>query len=131
MEISLFLAKVSGVYLIILSLAMLIHAENFISIVSGIFHNAAIQFVLGLNLLLIGLMMVISHNIWDSSWVVVVTILSWLILLKGLMYIVFPKQVTALAHRCVGSKNWIYASGVIDLLLGAYLCCMGFCSGSY
>lgn len=126
MDITIFLAQVSGLYLVILGLTMLLHQENFISIVTGIFHNAAIQYILGLNLLLIGLLMVDSHNIWESSWIVVVTILSWLILLKGLFYVVFPKQMTALAHHFIQRKEWVYTSAFINLVLGVYLCYMGF-----
>jgi hypothetical protein len=126
MDITIFLAQVSGLYLVILGLTMLLHQENFISIVTGIFHNAAIQYILGLNLLLIGLLMVDSHNIWESSWIVVVTILSWLILLKGLFYVVFPKQMTVLAHHFIRRKQWVYASAIINLFLGLYLCYMGF-----
>lgn len=127
MDVSIFIAKGMGIYLIVLSAAMLIHAENFISIVTGIFHNAALQFVLGMNILIFGILMIISHNIWDSSWVVLITILGWLIFFKGIFYIMFPRTLSAMVSKAtLRSKNWLYAGGIINLVLGIYLSYMGF-----
>lgn len=129
MDVSIFLAKALGIYMVILSAAILMHAENFISIVTGIFHNAALQFVLGMNILMIGILMIISHNIWEPSWVTVVTVLAWLIFLKGIFYIMFPKTVnTMMVQASLRNKNWLYCSGVINLVIGAYLLFMGFYS---
>lgn len=126
MDASLFLAKVMGLFLVIYSLSMLLHPQNFISIVTGIFHQAAIQFTLGLNLLIIGTLMVVSHNIWDGTWVMVVTIVSWLVFIKGILYISFPKSISAFSQAMLKDTQWIYVSAAINLLLGLYLSYMGF-----
>ena len=126
MDVSLFLAKVMGLYLCILSISMLIHAENFTSILAGIFHNASIQFVLAIYILVLGLLMVVSHNIWDGTWVMVITILSWLVLLKGILYITFPKSMSSLAQSVIKDKQWLSMSAVVNLLLGLFLTYMGF-----
>ncbi len=129
MDVTMFIAKTLGIYMVVLSAAILIHAENFISIVTGIFHNAALQFVLGMNILIMGILIITSHNIWDSSWVVLITILGWLIFFKGIFYVMFPKTLSVMMARVMlRSKNWLYVSGVINLIIGVYLCYMGFVS---
>lgn len=129
MDVSLFLAKALSLYLLILSIPMIFHAENFTSIISGIFHNAAIQFVLGLNILIIGILLVISHNHWEASWIVVITILGWMSLLKGTLYVAFPKCSNAMLQKVINLKIWVRSSGVICCILGAFLGYMGFFSG--
>jgi len=126
MDVSYFLAQTLGVYLVILSLSLLNNPDNFISVISGIFHNAALQFLIGMNILIIGILMVVSHNVWTASWAVVVTILSWLIFIKGLLYIAFPKVIHAMSQPFLGSKNLMYAGAMVNLVLGLWLCYMGF-----
>lgn len=126
MDVTMFLAKSMGLFFVIYSLSMLLHPENFISIVAGIFHNASIQFIVAYNLLIIGIMLVVSHNIWDGTWVMVVTIVSWLLFLKGFLYIMFPKSINALTQAIMKEKQWFYIDAAINLLVGLYLSYMGF-----
>lgn len=126
MDVSIFLAKALGLYLFIFSIPLLFYTENFISIVSGMLHNASMQFVLGMNILTMGILMVISHNRWEASWIVVITILAWMTLVKGILYIVFPKMVNHLSQAAMHSRYMLRINSVICLLIGAYLSYMGF-----
>ena len=126
MDVSIFLAQVLGIYLVVLSLSLLINVDNFTSIISGIFHNAALQFIIGLNLLIVGTLMVVSHNMWSMSWTVVVTILSWIVFVKGVLYMALPKVVHAIAQPIIGCKMTLYVAGIVNLVLGLFLCYMGF-----
>lgn len=126
MDTSVFLAQVIGIYLVVLSLSLLMNMQNFTSVITGIFHNAALQFIIGLNLLIVGTLMVVSHNIWSMSWTVVVTLLSWMVFIKGVFYIAFPKIVHAIAQPLIGCKMTMYVAGIVNLLLGLFLCYMGF-----
>lgn len=131
MDVSIFLAKALGLYLVILSVPMLLHVENFFSIIAGIFHNASIQFVLGMNVLILGILMVLFHNNWAPAWTMLITILAWITLLKGILYVVFPKTVNAMSQSMLRSSGWLRVSGAINLIIGGYLCYMGFYVGMY
>lgn len=126
MDVSIFLAQVLGVYLVVLSLSLLINVQNFTSVISGIFHNAALQFIIGLNLLIVGTLMVVSHNMWSMSWTVVITILAWIVFVKGVLYMAFPKAVHAIAQPLINCKMTMYVAGIVNLVLGLFLCYMGF-----
>lgn len=128
MEASLVIAQALGMYLIIMGFAILLHREDFISILTGIFHNAALQFMIGVIALIIGILMVVMHNVWESSWTVVITILAWLTLAKGICYVMLPKAMNRMGHAIIQNKNWIYIMAVVNLVLGFYLSYMGFLS---
>lgn len=126
MDVSLFLAKIIGLCMLILSISILFNAKNLLTVVSGIFHNAALQFVLGIFLLVMGVLLVVSHNIWEPSWVVVVTIISWIVLLKGICYVAFPKLIHSMAQPFIHSQKGLLIGGVMNLVVALYLCYMGF-----
>lgn len=76
--------------------------------------------------LVIGSMLVISHNIWDPSWTLIITILGWLSLLKGFLLAIFPKPMIHFSSMMLG-KTWMYYwAGVFYMVLGGVLLYFGF-----
>lgn len=126
MDTSIFLAQVMGLFLVVYCAAILININNMTSVISGLFHNAAMQFIVGMILLIVGSLLVVSHNIWESSWVVLVTILSWIVFLKGVLYIAFPKMLHKMSKPFLNNHAWIYIGASINLVVGLYLCYVGF-----
>lgn len=127
MALSIFLAKLMGLYLVILSLALLINKQSLMTFINGIAQNTAIQMVIGLVMLVIGLMLILTHNIWQGTiWQIVVTVLAWIIAIKGFIYIAFPSLIQSMAKTYRKSTGILYFSLLINLLVGLYLCYYGF-----
>jgi len=72
---------------------------------------------------LLGLVTVILHNLWASDWRVVITVLGWVTLLKGIMKMGFPEHVHKRAQLF---KNQQTLWGFIIFLFGAWLFWMSF-----
>jgi len=68
--------------------------------------------------LLMGLVTVILHNNWAWSWTVVITILGWSTLIKGISKVGFPEQIHKQAQ---GFKEKQWLSAIFMILLGAFL----------
>lgn len=49
-----------------------------------------VTFLNGMILFAMGLAIVRFHNLWQRSWVVIITIMGWMILLSGLLRMLFP-----------------------------------------
>ena len=73
--------------------------------------------------LLMGLVTVILHNVWAWNWTLVITILGWSTLIKGISKIGFPEQIHKQAQR-FKKKQWL--SAIFMILLGAFLLWMSF-----
>ena len=73
--------------------------------------------------LLMGLVTVILHNVWVANWKVVITILGWSTLIKGIMKIGFPEHIHKQAQRF---KKKQIVSAVILIIMGAWLMWMSF-----
>lgn len=126
MDISLFLAKVMGLYFVIISLSVLINKNRMLSIITGIIQNPSLQFMMGLNILIIGIILILSHNVWVASWQIIITIISWLILFKGILNITFPSLAQSMTKPFLHSQVMPYISVLINFLLGLFLCYYGF-----
>ncbi|CDZ76606.1 hypothetical protein BN59_00880 [Legionella massiliensis] len=126
MDRSKFLGKVLGLYLILISLAMLINMTQFAAYIQILISNAPLMLVTGCFTLILGLLIVVSHNIWKWNWQVVVTIIGWLILLKGISIIFYPAVIDKLTILFVQNTKFAYLSAGIDLILGVLLSYFGF-----
>src|ERR1039458_596306 len=81
---TIYLSKLFGLYLILVALPMMIHKQAVVDMVTALFRDPAMMFMLGLLTLVAGLAMVLAHNIWSGGALpVVVTIVGWLALIKG------------------------------------------------
>ncbi|WP_454782645.1 hypothetical protein [Legionella sp. WA2022007384] len=126
MDKSKFLSKVLGIYLIIVSLAMFLNLEQFTIYVQDLLKNAPLMLVLGLWTLILGLLMVVSHNIWEWSWRLLITLISWVVLLKGASIIFYPHYIDHATFLFTQNKNIAYSAAGFELLLGILLCYLGF-----
>lgn len=126
MEISKFLGKVLGIYLIIVSLALLVNMEQFASNVNGLLSNSPLMFTTGFFTVILGVLMVVAHNIWQWNWRVIITIIGWIALLKGLSILFYPAWINQTSTLFIQNTTVAYIAGAIDLVLGLVLCYFGF-----
>jgi hypothetical protein len=123
-----FLAKLIGIYCILIGLAMAVHEQATLHAVIELVQNAALLYVFGLIVVAAGLAIILSHNIWSGGALpVIVTIIGWLTLVKGLLFLFLPPP------AAVGIVLWgpayekfFYGDVVLALVLGIYLTYMGF-----
>ena len=126
MDKSRFLAKAVGIYLVIISLSMLINMQHFINMVNSLINNMQLMFVTGFFTLIIGLLFVLSHNIWQWNWRVIITIIAWLTLIKGISIILYPQFIDKTTVLFTYNTTVSYLTAVIDMVFGILLCYFGF-----
>lgn len=126
MNASKFLSRVIGIYMIIVSIAMLTEMNQFIRDVSQLINDPSLMFVTGFFTLILGILMVVSHNIWQWNWRVIITIIAWIILLKGASLIFIPQFMDKITILFVQNTNIIYAAAGFDFIFGVLLIYFGF-----
>lgn len=101
MDESLILAQFWGWYLIIFFLILSFNPAR----IKQIFDDLEDQKFLILAAFLaitIGLINIIFHNIWEANYKLIITLIGWLSLFKGLSLFIFPKQ----------SVSWLKISNI-------------------
>lgn len=126
MDVSRYLGKVMGIYLIIVSIAMFTNMPQFIIYVKQLLNNIPLMFITGFFTLIIGTALVVAHNIWQWNWRVIITVLSWLVLIKGASIILFPHVVDQSSLLFLQNINWAYAAASFDFFLGLLICYFSF-----
>jgi hypothetical protein len=128
MDTSVFLAQLIGPVLVLVSIAMLLRPQS----VSDMMQTLAAGqgqvwvFVLGIFALVAGLAMVVIHNVWDGTWRVIITLIGWMILLKGAVRLLAPDWALRTSSIMVSNKKLMQAFIFLLLLIGLYLSYRGF-----
>ena len=123
-----FLSRLIGIYCILVSIAMALNKQATVQTVLDLVHNGPLVFVFGLILVAAGLAMILSHNIWTGGALpVIVTIVGWLTLGKGLLFLLLPPP-AAVGFFVWGSayEQFYYLDSAVAFVLGAYLTYSGF-----
>lgn len=120
MCLSTFLAQVIGWYLFLTSLAMLFNQAHFKKVMTDFFGNQPLMTLAGAIGTILGLLIVITHNVWVSDWPILVTIIGWLTLLQGAFRLFFPAAAVQYAKNLQAKLGFVLISW-IWLLVGVYL----------
>jgi hypothetical protein len=100
-RITIFLARLIGLFTIAVVIALVIRG---VSIVEVAIANEPLLFMLGLISLGLGIAMVLAHNVWSGGALpVVVTVVGWLILAKGMLLTIVP---SAMFTQLLDRMNW-------------------------
>ncbi len=127
-----FLSRLIGLYCILVALSMITHRQATVETATALLHNPSMMLVLGVFSLAAGLAMVLAHNIWSGgALAVIVTLMGWLTLIKGLLFLFLPSDVEAeFFLRELHYDQLFYLYIVISLVIGIYLTFGGFASTS-
>ena len=125
MCIEIFYAQVMGVWLFLVGLAMIVHRDRFKKTAMEAMSHPALVSFMGFMGLAVGLIIVISHNIWVSAWPVVVTIVGWFILIQGILRIFWPEAFGKWVKDSI-SKSGFTVWSWVWLIVGLYLIWAGF-----
>lgn len=78
---------------------------------------------MGFTAVILGILIVNYHNIWVKDWTVLVTILGWLALMKGVLIIAFPSFVQSyskLIFEGKGLQFFPYIAALVGLMFGYF-----------
>ena len=124
MPISIFLAKLIGLYLLISALICIFRKQRILRTGKEFASSASALAVSAEFSLVFGLVIVIDHSVWELSWRVLITIMGYLLILRGIMRFAFPDLVRKLADKITNRGFWLTC--IIMLILGVYLTYCGF-----
>ncbi|MGL5741608.1 MAG: hypothetical protein ACRCXC_03165 [Legionella sp.] len=116
-----FLATVLGWYLVIVSLLILVRRDIVVTAMKEMIGQRDLMLLVGIITVLIGLLMVISHNIWVMNCSVIVTVFAWLILIGGLFRLFFPDTVYKIWNKTIDKPEKLIVCGAITLIIGLFL----------
>jgi hypothetical protein len=130
---TIFMSRLIGLSCLLIVPSMFIHRQAGVDSVAGILHNPSLILILGFISLAVGLAMILTHNIWSGgALTVVVTVIGWIALIKGLFFLyLLPCVGAECLLRCLQHPQLFYACMAPSLIIGIYLTYGGFTAKSH
>jgi hypothetical protein len=124
---TIFLSRLLGLYSVLVGLAMVAHRQAMVETIKAMVHNPPVLYVVGVMALAAGLAMVLGHNVWSGGVLpVIVTLVGWLSLIKGLLILFLPAELERGSILGWHYAQRFYLNAAIALIFGAYLTYAGF-----
>ena len=92
METSIFIAKIIGVIYFSFGIGILFNKKYYSRTFKNLLDDSTYLVLGGILAVVFGLVIIEFHNNWVKNWTVIITIIGWLALLKGVFILAFPKS---------------------------------------
>jgi uncharacterized membrane protein len=123
MDTSLFLAKFWGWYLLIFFFVLSFNPRRIQQIFQDL-RDQKFLILAAFAAIIIGLLNILFHNIWELGWEFIITALGWFSLFIGLGLFVFPQSTTR--KLTLLNLKFVQLIYVLLFLLGIFLLNMGY-----
>lgn len=126
METTMILSRIFGVYLIIAGVMVFTNRKALMLGVLSMFKERFAQLLAAMMSLLVGLALINFYQDWSSLASSVLSVIGWLIFLKGLLYAFLPEVRLAKITKLFTERRWYTMDGVLALVVGIYLAGYGY-----
>ena len=124
MDSTMILAQALGLILFIVGIGMLTRRKFVSEAIENAVQNPGTLFLMCIVALIIGALMVTTQAAW-YGWQIVITLIGWVALLKGLLIILFPRSMATLYRKCA-KPDMIVIWGMLVTIIGLFLVWAGF-----
>ena len=126
-----FLARLLGLYCILVGLSMVTHKRAIVEAVTVLIHNPPALYFAALFTLVAGLAMVLGHNVWSGGVLpVIVTLVGWLTSIRSVVLLFLGPGTAGDFLGALHFEQLFYLYAAVSLILGVYLTYGGFRSTS-
>jgi hypothetical protein len=119
------IARILGPFLAILGATVVARASEMRTLLTEFESNVVWAWVTGAFVLLIGLTVVALHPYWRGAAAIIVSVVGWMITLRGLFLLAFPKAFMSAANATIGVGPLWIAVSVLLAVVGLYLTYVG------
>ena len=123
-ELTLSLAKAMGAYMIAGGLSGVIGGERWERVLEAFRNDAAITFMSGVFVFVMGAAIIMAHNIWTDPLAIIISLVGWVAAAEGLVLVAYPDPLLKWAFSLMrpgavkGFAIFTIVFGVVLLLLG-------------
>ena len=126
MQVSVFLARLLGPLLLLPGVGLLVNPRVFRTMATEVVGSITLVYLFGLIDFAAGLAIVLVHNVWTINWRVLITLIGWLLLIRGAARIPITDTLMGYAKTVIRKKRLYPVSGGVLVILGLVLCYFGY-----
>ncbi len=129
METSVFIARILGPACIVIGAGILFNLGFYQRVMEDFCKNTALVLYGGMMALIIGIVVVLVHNVWAANWTVLITIYGWGGVIKGVWLTVFPNSVNKFMRVYQTNKTLMVVHSGLVIVIGAVFTFFGYFAG--
>ena len=118
-------ARVMGPFITLIAAVTVTRSSDMRTLVTDFGANTVWPWVTGSFILLGGVSIIAFHQYWRGAAAIIVSVLGWLLVVRGLFLLLFPDTFMSLANNIIGvTAVWVTAA-VVMAVIGLYLTYVG------
>jgi hypothetical protein len=126
MNTTLFLAQVFGLYFLIGGLGLILKQSSLKSLIARFSSDSIMLMMGGFVALIIGIPLVLIHNVWGSSLEIIVSLIAWAAFVKGFTLVLMPELTSNMMQSLSDNIGLLKVMLWLMVILGGYLTYVGF-----
>lgn len=125
MDITTVLVQFFGVVFTVFGLSMVINKKGMAAAFAEMVQNRSFFWLAGFFTVVLGAALVALNNVWTSGWTLLVTIIGWLVLIKGAFILFLPKTAEKF-YKKYTTDDLLAFYGVVAFIIGLVFLYWGF-----
>ena len=125
METSVLISKIIGVIYLSFGVGLLFNRNYYKKELPKLLENTSYLIFGGFIAIIIGSLIIENHNFWVKNWTVIITIIGWIALLKGIALLAFPSSFSSY-KSLLNSELFHKILGPLVLIIGIIFLYFGF-----
>ncbi len=121
-----FLAKLFGLYFLILGIIILIRRKAIMPAISELTGNRPVLLTLAIIEIGAGLALVLAFPVVTFDVQGVFSVIGYMLLVEGVIYFASPYKTTQRFIKSFNRSEWFMSGAVLSVLIGGYLVAYGF-----
>ena len=127
MESSVVIAQIFAVAYLAFATGLVVSKEYYQTNIPKLIASPTYVLLGGFVTTVLGMLIVIYHNVWEANWTVLITIIGYIMLIEGVLLLVAPKSAHIFGPLVQAGKMWVVYLPVA-VALGVLFAYFGFFS---
>ncbi|MDF2379815.1 MAG: hypothetical protein P1V18_06400 [Candidatus Gracilibacteria bacterium] len=113
-------AEIIGPVYLTVGLGFLINGAYYKKMINEVIKDKTLMYFGGIMALVLGILILRVHSVWMQDWTVLVTLIGWIAVLKGLGLLFVPEKFLVLSQWFVSDKSLMLAKVVCFVIGGVF-----------
>ena len=126
MSLTAYVAQLLGLYLALSGVLMIVREQAMMVLAPKFVDSPPFLYFLGSLRVLIGLAIVLAHDLWIGTLGTIIYLVGWLMLLRGIAMLLLPAETERKILEVFSRGNAWYTTAMVAIVLGGWLAYAGF-----
>jgi len=110
-----------GLFYLAVGLKLLLDASSWPKMIEEFKASESLSFLSGLLVFVIGVCILATHQGWQGWQAILISLVGWAALIKGLLLVVIPKPFLSMSSVIIKNEGFVRIGSFVVIALGAWL----------